>query len=128
LNRPIVRIEAPGFDDPLVALIDTGFNGALILDEVQAAKLGFDVARKWYARVRLASLREERMQLCRGMLLWFGERVPVTAFVLEESQAQRRMRTALRTEEEILIGTELLPDCRLELDFPGRKVLITKLG
>jgi hypothetical protein len=52
----------------------------------------------------------------------------VTAFVLEESQEQRRARTVRKAEEEILIGTELLSDCRLELDFPSRKVLITKLN
>lgn len=125
-NRPLVRIEASGFLDPLVAFIDTGFNGAIIVDEAQAARLGFDIAKKWYARVSLASLREERFQLCRGTFPWFGEQLPVTAFVLEESQEQRRARTARKTEEEILIGTELLSDCRLELDFPSRKVLIRK--
>jgi hypothetical protein len=128
LGRPLVRIDAPGFSDPLVAFIDTGFNGAIIIDEVQAAKLGFDIAKRWYARVSLASLREERFQLCHGTFPWFGEFVPITAFVLEESQVQRRTRTARKTEDEILIGTELLSDCRLELDFPRRKVSITKAG
>jgi hypothetical protein len=36
LNRPLVRIEATGFADPLVAFIDTGFNGAILIDETQA--------------------------------------------------------------------------------------------
>jgi len=125
-NRPLVRIAAPGFFDPLVAFIDTGFNGATIVDEIQASRLGFDVANKWYARVGLASLREEHFQLCRGTFPWFGEQVPITAFVLEETPEQRRARTARKTEEEVLIGTELLLDCRLELDFPARTVLIAR--
>jgi predicted aspartyl protease len=128
LGRPLVRISVPGFPDPLVGFIDTGFNGAIILDEAQATKLGFDVARRWYARVSLASLREERFQLCRGTFPWFDELIPVTAFVFEENNAERRARIARKREEEILIGTELLSECRLEIDFPGRQVFITKFG
>jgi hypothetical protein len=30
LKRPLVRIETPGFTDPLIAFVDTGFNGALL--------------------------------------------------------------------------------------------------
>ena len=45
LNRPLVRIEARGFPDPLVAFIDTGFNGAVIIDEAQAAKWGLTLPR-----------------------------------------------------------------------------------
>src|ERR1043166_3003512 len=52
LKRPFVRIEAPGFSDPLVAFIDTGFNGAILIDEQQATTLGFQLFRQ-YARVRL---------------------------------------------------------------------------
>jgi hypothetical protein len=46
---------------------------------------------------------------------------------LIETPAERRSRVARKTEEEILIGTELLSGCRVELDFPARKVLITKV-
>jgi hypothetical protein len=51
----------------------------------------------------------------------------VTAHVLIETQSERRARNARKTEEEILIGTDLLSDCRLEIDFPARKVLISKV-
>jgi hypothetical protein len=50
----------------------------------------------------------------------------MTAYVLIETQDARRARIARKTEEEILIGTELLSGCRLEIDFPARKVLITR--
>src|SRR5882757_7986302 len=55
LNRPLVRIETPGFTDPLLAFVDTGFNGALLLDERQAARLGLSVERNSPTPVRLAS-------------------------------------------------------------------------
>jgi predicted aspartyl protease len=127
LNRPLVRIELPGFSDSLIAFIDTGFNGAVILDEAQATTMGFKVSASWHAGVTLASQREETFLLGRGMFQWFGERKEITAYILVETQAERRARIAHKTEEEILIGTELLSACRVELDFPARKVLIVKV-
>lgn len=127
LNRPLVRVELAGFSDPLVAFIDTGFNGAILIDEPQAIKLGFQVF-KHQAQVRLASQREENFLLGRGKVAWLGESKSVTAYVLIETQDERRVRIARKTEEEILIGTELLSDCRLEIDFPARRVVIVKVG
>jgi predicted aspartyl protease len=127
LNRPLVRIEVPGFPDPLVAFIDTGFNGAIIIDEPQAARLDFRLSHSWRTSVRLASQREEDFLLGRGAFLWFGERVFISAYVLIETPQARSARIARKTEEEILIGTELLSACRLEIDFPARRVLIEKV-
>lgn len=127
LNRPLVRIETPGFTDPLVAFVDTGFNGALLIDETQAARLGFSVARNSATPVQLASQRSENFSLGRGSFIWLGERRTIIAHVLIETQGERPTRSARKTEEEILIGTSLLSDCRLEIDFPARKVLISKV-
>jgi predicted aspartyl protease len=127
LKRPLVRIETPGFFDPLVAFVDTGFNGALLLDERQAARLGFSVVRNSATPVQLASRRNEDFMVGRGSFLWLGERRTITAYVLIGTQGERRARNARKTEEEILIGTDLLSDCRLEIDFPARKVLISKV-
>jgi predicted aspartyl protease len=124
LNRPLVRIEAPGFPDPLVAFIDTGFNGAIIVDEPQAARLGFRISHTWRTSVRLASQREEDFLLARGTFPWLGQSVPISAYVLIETVQERSARVARKTEEEILIGTELLSACRLEIDFPARRVRI----
>src|SRR3954462_3359627 len=72
LNRPLVRVELANFSDPLIAFIDTGFNGALLVDEPQAIKLGFAIF-KHRAQVRLASQREENFLLSRGKVAWLGE-------------------------------------------------------
>jgi predicted aspartyl protease len=127
LKRPLVRIETPAFTDPLIAFVDTGFNGALLLDERQAARLGFSIARDTIRPVQLASQRNEDFMVGRGSFLWLGERRTITAHVMIETQGERRARNARKTEEEILIGTDLLSDCRLEIDFPARKVLISKV-
>jgi predicted aspartyl protease len=125
LGRPIVRIEAFGFSDSLVAIIDTGFNGAAIVDANQAQRLGIKTYNQ-FANARLASQREEKFLLGRGRFLWFGEEISITAFVLIETDEERRMRIARKREEEIIIGTELLEKCQVVLDFPNRRVLITK--
>jgi len=126
LKRPLVRIEAAGFSDPLLALVDTGFNGALLLDEAQAVRLGFSVAGDSIKPLRLASQQNENFMLGQGSFVWLGERRTIVAYVLIETPGERGARNARTTEEEILIGTELLADCRLEIDFPARKVLITR--
>jgi predicted aspartyl protease len=125
LNRPLVRIETPGFTDPLVAFVDTGFNGTLLIDERQAARLGFSVAKDSITQVRLAS--KENFLVGQGIFIWLGERRTILAHVLIETRGERRAGNARETEEEILIGTGLLSDCRLEIDFPARKVLISKV-
>jgi hypothetical protein len=62
------------------------------------------------------------------MFLWFGERKVTAAYIPIESRQERGARIARKTEEEILIGTELLSGCRLEIDFPARRVLVTKVA
>jgi len=126
-KRPLVRIETPGFTDPLVAFVDTGFNGALLIDETQAARLGFSVATDSVKPVQLANQRNEDFRLGQGNFIWLGERRTIVAYVLIETPDERRARNARKTEEEILIGTELLSDCRLQIDFPARRVLISKV-
>ena len=53
--------------------------------------------------------------------------VEVPAALPIDAQGEPRPRNARKTEEEILIGTDLLSDCRLKIDFPARKVLISKV-
>ncbi len=125
LRRPLVRVEAPEFIDPLVAFIDTGFNGAIIIDAAQAARLSFRITRQ-EINARLASQRDEQFLLARGQFPWFGKQVPITAFVLIETPRAQAARRAQKREEEVLIGTELLAGCRVELDFPARTVVIAQ--
>ena len=125
LGRPLIRIETPGFPDPLLAFIDTGFNGAIIIDAAQADRLGFKVANI-RAPVKLANQHEIEFLLGRGTFPWLGENKLIWAYVLIESPEMRCARTARKTEEKILIGTELLSACRLEIEFPRRKVRVIK--
>ncbi len=126
LNRPYVRIDVAGFSDSIIAFIDTGFNGALIVDEAQARRMGLGVQQDQRAEVRLASQKEESFYLGRGTLSWFDEAKEITAYVLIESEEQRSERLKGKENEEVLIGTELLLDCRLEIDFVHRTSRIAR--
>ena len=126
LNRPYVRIDVAGFTDSIIAFIDTGFNGTLIVDEVQADRMGIAVHRGQRLDVRLASQKEESFYFGRGKFSWFHEIREITAFILIGSGEQRSEGLKGKENEEVLIGTELLLDCRLEVDFVVRKVRITK--
>jgi predicted aspartyl protease len=126
--RPLVRIAVAGYSDPLIAYIDTGFNGAIIVDAIQAERLGFRISENQFAHARLASQRRESFWLAQGRLRWFDEQVLITAYVLIETDEERSDRLARKTEEEVLIGTELLSGCRMEIDFPGRTVLLRKIA
>jgi hypothetical protein len=68
-KRPLVRIETAGFTDPLVAVVDTGFNGAILVDETQAARPGFSVERDSITPVQLASQRKEDFLVGRGSFI-----------------------------------------------------------
>jgi hypothetical protein len=125
LNRPYVRLDLVGFADPVVAFIDTGFNGAVILNENQAARMGFAVDQTQVADPLLANQQVGHFYFARGDLVWFDEITAVTAYVPVESAAERVGRLK-KENEEVWIGTELLLGCRLEIDFVGRTVVVAR--
>ena len=127
LNRPFVKLSVIGFDDPLTAFIDTGFNGSMILDEYQAERMGLEITEQHSVSAVLASQRRETFLLCRGRVTWFGQEPFISAFVISETEEERSVRRRRKREEEIVIGVELLLGCRLEIDFATRSVTITRL-
>ena len=68
LNRPFVKLRVAGFPEPLTAFIDTGFNGSLILDQIQAEQMGLQIRSQHIVRTVLASERTEHFRLSRDAL------------------------------------------------------------
>ena len=99
-KRPLVRIETPGFTDPLVAFVDTGFNGALLIDERQAARLGFSVARDSIDRYDWRASAMKISWLAEVASLWLGERKTIIAHVLIETQASDARETHARPKKK----------------------------
>jgi predicted aspartyl protease len=127
LNRPFVKLSVSGFPEPLTAFIDTGFNGSLILDQYQAEQMGLQIRSQHIVRTVLASERTEHFRLSSGRIDWLGEEPFVSPLVIWETEQERLARRRNKKDEEVVLGIELLLNCRLEIDFVARSVLITRL-
>jgi predicted aspartyl protease len=128
LNRPFVKLSIAGFPAPVTAFIDTGFNESLIIDEYQAQRMGLEITSQHYVNALLASQRSEVFSLSRGRISWLGEEPFISPLVILETEQERLARRRSKKEEEVVLGVELLLNCKLDIDFAARSVLIARLG
>ena len=88
----------------LGVIIDTGFDGEICLPVHLAVYLGLDLCDIVEVELADGSLKSE--MVFRGNIQWFGEEKSVTIF--------------LTNSQEGLIGTALLKERIVNLDFKGR--------
>ncbi len=117
LGRPVVRIDVPGHESRL-AVVDTGFNRALMLRHDQAITFGFAFTGLNEC-VELGTTSISKVERAIGRIEWLGRLIAVDAFVSAEPPVAHRPDTA-----RALIGTELLADCLLLVDSFSRLVAI----
>jgi clan AA aspartic protease len=91
------------------AVIDTGFNGALVLPEEVARELALPVVN--YIECSLAGDVAHEADVAVASIEWFGEIREVQVVVMPAGY---------------LIGTQLLAGTRLTIDYEERAVLIEK--
>lgn len=116
-GRPVVRIEA---GDGLLLVIDTGFNGDLMITRAAATAIGVTpVSREMDVELGDGSIG--RVHQGRVQLPWLGEDRAVRVLV---SNAW----TTTGDEPVGLIGTELLTPHLLLIDFAARTVEIATQG
>ena len=94
----------------LMAAIDTGFNGFLNLPIKDAVRIGLEFITTEPAELADGSIKE---QLVFAATVRFLNLERVVAVYLTESETP-------------LIGTALLADCELNIDFPAGKVNISR--
>ncbi len=117
LGRPVIRIEVPE-KDGLLVVVDTGFNRTLMLQHDEAISMGFTfTGLSEYVELGTSSVSE--VQRATGRIHWLGKILNIDAFVSTEPPATHRPDTA-----RALLGTELLQDCLLLVDFAERVVEI----
>lgn len=109
-----VRIKFSGDDEFRRAQVDTGFNGELWIPKTQASTI-FGIQREnnpreYYEEVTYADGSRGRILVIYPKIIWFGTEREVTAFVSEGGS--------------IMVGSGLLIDCILKINFPQRKVRI----
>lgn len=114
---PLLDLRIIPSANRLAALIDTGFDGELVVyyDDLRSA--GIEVAFDRVVQARLADGSQATLLGATLTVDWFGEPRAVNADVVP----------ALRPAgTHALIGCRLLRDARLEIDFPRSTVLLSR--
>lgn len=117
LGRPVVRIEVPDRDG-FLAVVDTGFNRSLLLLVAEAQAMGFVISAD-AETVELGTAVKASVLRARGTIQWLGRSIHVEALVSDEP-----MTVSGRDTARALIGTELLANCLVLVDFVARGVEI----
>jgi clan AA aspartic protease len=95
---------------PITAIIDTGFDGEISLPTPLAVGLGLELAAE--TTVELADGTIKKQLVFAGSVHLLGETRNVAIFISDSDDA--------------LIGTALLADCRLTIDFPTNMVRLIR--
>ena len=117
--RPYMRVEYPGADDGFIALLDTGFNGELFLEEPAAFQLGVQL-RGTSELVHLASGPVQEVRRGVVTIRWLGvvRRAEVLVAVVGSVKPRRA------DDPIALVGTALLNPHLVLLDFANRTIEI----
>jgi len=105
---PVISIQVG--ERQFQAVIDTGFNGELELPE----SLRSHVDARFVGRVESLLAANQRIE----------EDIYLVDFPFDDRTL--RAQSTFVDGEEILIGTRLLKDYRLEIDFPSQRVSIER--
>ena len=117
LGRPVVRIEVPERDG-FLAVVDTGFNRSLLLLMSDAQAMGFTITAD-AETVELGTAVKTEVLRASGMVRWLDRTIQVEALVSDEP-----MPVSGRDTARALVGTEMLANCLLLVDFVAREVEI----
>lgn len=118
-RRPLLRLSLPD-GNPILVLIDTGFDGFLAFSEPNAIASGVDYAPLFERDVLLTGRRRIRVAIGWIRVNWLGRDIEVDALVDLEDQS----RTIDATEPVALIGTQLLSPATLTIDFRNGDVVL----
>ncbi|HED04118.1 MAG TPA: clan AA aspartic protease [Candidatus Fraserbacteria bacterium] len=106
---PRIRVSVPNRGE-LQVVVDTGFNGELVLPLRLLRRLGFE--RTGTIRVELADGSIVQTKVFLGSILWLDQEKKVTAYATGSQDA--------------LLGTRLLLGCIFTLDVENGKVRLEK--
>jgi len=109
-REPVLEISIPGLDEPLEAIVDTGFNGTLLIPRRYAEQAGFLLRATEHFMLADGSLMQAAVM--RGKILWFGMEQEVDVVTVEA--------------DSVLLGTEMLDGSKLEIDFVRRRLSIMR--
>jgi clan AA aspartic protease len=102
------RIVLPIADNPVSIVVDTGFNGELMLPRALINRLEFQFGMKSEAELADGSVVET--SIYRGKILWFGK--------------ERTVQAVATDSEDALLGTEMLFGVTLFMDLDANQVTL----
>jgi clan AA aspartic protease len=94
----------------MTAIIDTGFNGYVCVPKQDAVRVGLELSGSEYVELADGTVKEE-LQF-QATVRFLGE--------------NRVVDVSLTNSADALIGTALLSDCRLAIDFTSGTVRLTR--
>lgn len=112
---PMVSIKLVSSEDEEVespAIVDTGYNGEVILPENKIQEMGLEFLGTIDSELANGQIVE--IELFRGRLKWFD--------------MMREVTIGATQSDEALLGTQLLSDCELRVDFKQGKLTIDQLN
>ncbi len=116
-GQPVIPVRFLGAAVPITLLIDTGFDGELLLYAEQLSRIGIPATYQDMTRVRLADGSETTFFIASATVEWQGEPRAVSIDVIP-----RPAPASARG----LLGCGLLRDSRLSIDFPAGVVEILR--
>lgn len=120
-GRPIVSLPTLDQEDEFLVVVDTGFNGTLLLHDGDIARRKCDITRL-EETVEFADRERRALLLGRSQIIWFGQLLHVDVLI----SPPNRSRAAMADEPIGLLGTALLSPHKLTVDFAARRVVITE--
>ena len=116
-HRPLIRVRFVGRDDDVLAIVDTGFNGQVMMASGDARLLGVTLLED-NEEVELGHGKKVDVRLGEVRIEWLDEQHRVSVFVSERPEPTRE------GEPVMLLGTKLLSPHLLFVDFDARTVEI----
>ncbi len=114
-GRPVVRLE--GKVESLLVVVDTGFNGDLMVTRAGAQALGLPLTGRT-SGVELGDGSRREINEVRAKISWLGEEREIWVLVADNWVPKS-------PDDPVgLLGTELLPPHLLLVDFTARTVAI----
>jgi hypothetical protein len=120
--RPLIRLRVAEKDDDLLVIIDTAFTGELLLQHAEALQWGV-VILDVEASIELGDGSTGRAKQGLVSIDWLGRPMDVTIQVTPAIQA-RTMPPRREGLPAGLLGTALLKDVVLTIDFPKSEVIL----
>ncbi len=115
LGRPIVVLISIATGDPFIALVNTGFNGSLMISGNDVPTLGVRIIQD-FETLRMADGRSVQVRSGRLVVEWLGQRREVAVFVSDEPSR------FVEGQPIALIGAELLLPHLLMVDYGAKTV------